>query len=376
MKKVLSLIMSLTIMGTLFTGCTKKAEKSSTANSVAQSEKSDSKNKIKVGFIYVGPKGDKGYTYAHDQGRLYLEKELGVETIFQESVKEDKAEVKSVIDTMVEEGANVIFSTSFGFMDGTEEAAKEYPEVKFFHCSGYKSNDTNFVNYFGRIEEPRYLSGIVAGLKTKTNKIGYVGAMQIPEVIRGIDAFTLGVKSVNPDAVVMVNWTNTWYDPTKEKEAAKNLLNQGADVIAQHQDTPAPQQAAEEKGAFSIGYNVDMAEMAPKAYMTAPVWNWGPYYVKQVKAIMDGTWKAENYWGGMSDDVVELAPLTANAPEGAKEKVEAAKADIISGKLKVFEGPIKDQSGKVRVEAGQTLSDADQLSLDWFVEGVQGTISK
>ena len=209
------------------------------------------------------------------------------------------------------------------------------------------------LNYFGRIEEPRYLSGIVAGLKTQTNKIGYVAAYEIPECVRGINAFTLGVLSVNKDAVVKAIWTNTWYDPAKEKEAAKALLDQGADVIAQHQDTAGPQVAAQEKGVFSIGYNTDMKDAAPKAYMTAPIWNWGTYYVSQVKAIKEGTWKAENYWGGMKEGVVELAPLTANAPEGAKDAVEKAKADILSGKNKIFAGPLKDQTGAVKVPEGK-----------------------
>jgi basic membrane protein A len=232
----------------------------------------------------------------------------------------------------------------------------------------------NMGNYFGRMYEARYLSGIVAGLKTKTNQIGYVAAFNIPEVVRGINAFTLGVRSVNPKAVVSVKWTNTWYDPAKEKEAAKALLAEGADVIAQHQDTAGPQQAAEEAGKWSIGYNTDMKDKAPKAYMTAPVWNWGPYYVAQVKAIMDGTWKPTSYWEGMKDGIVDLAPLTDNAPKGAKEAVEKAKADILSGKLHVFAGPIKDQSGAVKVPAGKTMTDQEMLSFDWFVEGVKGKV--
>jgi basic membrane protein A len=366
MKKAIMSIMSLFMVTTLFAGCTKQE---TATISVAGS----SKKEIKVGFIYVGPPGDGGYTYQHDQGRKYLEEQLKVKTITKENVKEDKSEVRKVIDGMVDEGANVIFSTSFGFMDGTEEAAKAYPNVKFLHASGYKSNTTNFVNYFGRIEEPRYLAGMVAGLKTKTNKIGFVSAFEIPECVRGINAFTLGVQAVNPNAKVIVKWAHTWYDPAIEKQAALALLDQGADVLTQHLDSPAVQQAAEEKGAFSVGYNSNMEDKAPKAYMTSAVWNWGPYYVDQVKKIQDGTWKAENYWGHMKDGVVDIAPLTANAPAGAKEKVEKAKADILSGKLNVFAGPIKDQAGKERVASGKALTDEEQLSMDWFVDGVQGS---
>jgi basic membrane protein A len=365
MKKIIIVLMSLLMLTTVFAGCAKKETLPAMASG-------DSKKELKVGFIYVGPPGDGGYTYQHDQGRKYLEEQLKVKTITKENVKEDKAEVKKVIDGMVDEGANVIFATSFGFMDGVEEAAKTYPNVKFLHASGYKSNTKNFLNYFGRIEEPRYLSGIVAGLKTKSDKIGYVAAFEIPECIRGINAFALGVQAVNPDAKVIVKWTHTWYDPAIEKQAAKALLDEGADVLTQHQDSPAVQQAAEEKSAFSIGYNSDMKDKAPKAYMTSPVWNWGPYYVDQVKAIQNGSWKVENYWGNMKDGVVDLAPLTANAPADAKDKVEKAKADILSGKLNVFAGPIKDQSGKERIAAGKVMTDEEQLSIDWFVQGVEG----
>jgi basic membrane protein A len=369
-KKAMRVILASVLALSTLAGCAQKSEPA------ADGSKANAKKEVKVGFLYVGPVGDGGYTYSHDQGRKEIEKQLGVKTTFKENVAEDKAEVKKAIDSLVDEGYNVIFATSFGHMDGVEAAAKEYPDVKFFHCSGYKSNGTNFVNYFGRIEQARYLSGIVAGMKTKTGKIGYVAAMQIPECVRGINAFTLGVRSVNPTAVVQVTWTNTWYDPAKEKEAAKALLDQGADVIAQHQDTAGPQVAAQEKGVFSIGYNTDMKDAAPKAYMTAPIWNWGAYYVSQVKAIQEGTWKAENYWGGMKEGVVDLAPLTANAPEGAKEKVEAAKADILSGKNKIFAGPLKDQTGAVKIADGKVMTDDEWLSMDWFVQGVEGKITK
>lgn len=365
MKKIIMVVMSLFMLTTVFTGCSKNS--STQANAA-----SSNKKQTTVGFIYVGPPGDGGYTYQHDQGRKYLEEQLHVKTIVKENVKEDKAEVRKVIDGMVDEGASIIFATSFGFMDGVEDAAKAYPNVKFFHASGYKSNTTNFVNYFGRIEEPRYLSGIVAGLKTKTNKIGIVSAYEIPECVRGINAFTLGVQSVNPNAKVIVKWAHTWYDPATEKQAANALIDEGVDVITQHLDSPAVQQAAQERGIFSIGYNSNMESKAPKAYMTSAVWNWGPYYVQQVKAIQDGTWKPENYWGHMKDGVVDLAPLTANAPADAKDKVAKAKADILSGKLNVFQGPIKDQSGKERVPAGKAVTDQEQLSMDWFVQGVEG----
>jgi len=374
MKKITAFLLVLVLsLGTLLTGCGSKETKDTTDNKANTGEagKKLTNKDIKVGFLYVGPVGDEGWTFSHDQGRKFMEKELGLQpSLVKESVKEDDAEVQSVIDDMVDKGANVIIGTSFGFMNGMLKAAKAHPTVKFLHCSGYELNE-NMSNYFGRIYQARYLSGIVAGMKTKSNVIGYVAAHEIPEVVRGINAFTLGVRSVNPKAVVKVKWTNTWYDPAKEKEAGKALIDEGADVITQHQDTAGPQQAAEEKGVFSIGYNTNMESKAPKAYMTAPVWNWGPFYVEQIKAIMDGTWKSESYWKGLEVGIVDLAPLTKNAPAGAEEKVKQVKQDIIDGKNKVFVGPIKDNKGVEKVAKDQVMSDADMLKFDWFVEGVQ-----
>lgn len=369
MKKSLSLILVIfMVLALALTGCGTKSEAPA-----PEAPKEPEKPQVKVGFIYVGPIGDGGWTYAHNEGKKYLEEQLKVPVIYKESVPEDTAEVEKVINDMIDQGANIIFGTSFGFMEGMKKAAPNHPDVTFMHCSGYEMAD-NMGNYFGRIYEARYLSGIVAGMKTKSNKVGYVAAYEIPEVVRGINAFTLGVRAANPKATVEVVWTHTWYDPAKEKEAAKALLAKGIDIIAQHQDTAGPQQAAEEKGVWSIGYNTDMKNAAPKAYMTSPVWNWGPYYVKQVKAVMDKSWKAESYWGGMKDGIVDLAPLTDNAPEGAKEKVEQARAEIEAGKTHVFAGPIKDQSGAVKIPEGTTMSDGDLLSIDWFVQGVIGKI--
>ena len=373
MKKIIGLMLTLILaLGGLLTGCSSKDDKGNTATP-------DTSKKVKVGFIYVGPIGDGGYTFAHDQGRLFLEKELGnkVETVFKESVKEDTAEVDKACEEMINNGVTVIIGTSFGFMDGMAKSAKKHPDIKYMHCSGY-TQDTNMSNYFGRDYQVRYLSGIVAGMKTKANKIGYVAAMNIPEVVRGINAFALGVQSVNKQAVVKVTWTNTWYDPAKEKEAAKALLDGGVDIIAQHQDTTGPQIAAEEKGVWSIGYNSDMSKAAPNAYMTAPIWNWGPYYVDQVNKVIAGTWKSESYWGAMEADnsksIIYLAPLTKNAPTDAQAAVDSAKADIISGKNKVFAGPIKDNTGVLKLKEGEVMSDKDMLSIDWFVEGVEGKV--
>ncbi|MFZ5633404.1 MAG: BMP family ABC transporter substrate-binding protein [Bacillota bacterium] len=330
-------------------------------------------DQLKVAFMYVGPVGDAGWSYAHDQGRKYLEKELPyVKTSIVESVPEG-ADSERVLMQLAEQGNKVIFATSFGYMDPTINVAKKYPDVVFMHCSGFKTTP-NVGTYFGRIYQARYLTGIAAGKMTKSNKIGYVAAHPIPEVVRGINAFTQGVRSANPNARVKVVWTNTWYDPAAEKEAGKTLLDAGCDVVAQHQDTPGPQQAAEERGKYGVGYNTDMSKMAPRAVLTSAVWNWGPYYVKTVKAVREKTWKSEQYWGSMSDKIVDIAPFGPMVPDDVKKLVEDAKKKIVDGQWDVFTGPIKDQSGVVKVAAGQKMSDQELLSFDWFVEGVEGTI--
>lgn len=339
----------------------------------SQTRSSDSGNKkIKVAFVYIGPVGDAGYTYTHDQGRKYLVEHL---PYVEAKVVENVAEVdgEKVIDQLASQGYQVIFATSFGYMDGVINVAKKYPKTVFLHCSGYKTAE-NVGTYFGRIYQARYLTGIVAGKMTKSNKIGYVAAFPIPEVVRGINAFTLGVRSVNPNAVVKVVWTNTWLDPTTEKQAAKSLLDAGCDVLTQHQDSPATLQAAEEKGVYSIGYNCDMSKYAPKGFLTAPVWNWGPYYVRVVEEIKNGTWKSGQYWGPMSDGIVDIAPINKVVPDDVKQLVNAKKQEIISGKWDVFTGPIKDQNGVERVKAGEKMTDQQMLSFDWFVQGVEGTI--
>ncbi|HCZ05979.1 MAG: basic rane protein [Thermotogota bacterium] len=332
--------------------------------------------KLKVAFVYVGPVGDAGWTYAHDMGRRHIEEVFGdqIETKFIESVPEG-AESERVIRSLAAQGYDVIFTTSFGYMDATLNVAKQFPKTKFLHCSGYKTY-TNMSAYFGRMYEPRYLSGLIAGVMTKSNKIGYVAAHPIPEVIRGINAFALGVKAVNPEAKVYVVWSNTWYDPATEKEAAISLLNAGCDVITQHQDSPAPQQAAQEYGAYSIGYNSDMSVFAPKAYLTAPVWNWGVYYEKVIREVLNGTWKSENFWGGMDTGVVDLGPMTDLVPAGTQNLVNAVKQAIIAKKFHPFTGPIYDQEGKLRIPAGEVASDEMLLSMDWFVDNVVGTIPK
>ncbi len=326
---------------------------------------------MKAGFVYVSPVGDAGYSYAHDQGRLEVEKMDGVKTSYAESVAEGP-DSERVILNMARKGYDIIFATSFGYMDSMLKVARQFPKTVFMHCSGFKKAE-NMGNYFGRMYQARYLSGMVAGAMTKSKILGYVAAFPIPEVIRGINAFTLGAQSVNPEVTVRVVWTKTWYDPATEKEAAKSLLDVGADVIAQHQDSPGPQEAAQEKGVYSIGYNSDMSSFAPESHLTAPVWNWGPYYQKVVESVRNGSWKSEAAWPGMEQDVVKLAPFSSMVPKKVQDKVLAKQKDIIAGAYTVFSGPVKDQKGVVKIADGKAATDEELLQMNWFVEGVVGT---
>ncbi|WP_310831896.1 BMP family ABC transporter substrate-binding protein [Paenibacillus pedocola] len=324
-----------------------------------------------VAFVYIGPPGDGGYTYQHDQGRLYMEKELGITADTVENVPES-ADAERII-TELAQNHDIVFTTSFGYMDFTLNVANKFPNVKFMHASGYKTA-ANMGTYFGKNYQGSYLSGIAAGKMTKNNQLGYVGAFPISEVIYNLNAFTLGAQSVNPDVKVSVVWTNTWYDPATERQAAISLLDKGADVLMAYQDSPATLQAAQERGAFAGGNDSDMGKYAPDNYLTNPVWNWGPYYTKVVQSVMDGTWTNEQYSGGMDDKMVDIAPFGNKVPDDVKALVEDAKAKIISGELDVFTGPISDNQGKEQVKAGQTLTLEEVLGMNWLAKGVEGTI--
>jgi basic membrane protein A len=334
------------------------------------------KNPVKAAFVYIGPPGDLGWTYEHDRGRKVLEQQLGglVKTTYVENVPEGP-DATRVIRQYAQEGWDVIFTTSFGYMDPTVEVAKEFPDVLFKHCSGYKTAE-NMATYFGRIYQARYLSGIVAGEMTDSNIIGYVAAFPIPEVIRGINAFTLGVRSVNSDAEIHVVWTNTWYDPVKEREAAEALLDEGADTIAQHQDTTEPQKAAAERNALSIGYDSDMRQFVGDTVLTSPQWNWGTYYVNTVQNIIDGVWESHQFWGGLETGVVKLAEMSPMVPNDVRQQVDAERERITGTDWDVFCGPFNDQDGNEAVASGEYLSDEEMLNLNWFVEGVVGEIPK
>jgi basic membrane protein A len=326
---------------------------------------------LKVGFIYVSPIGDAGWSYAHDQGRLAVEGMGGVSTSYVESVPEGP-DSERVMLNMARKGYDIVFATSFGYMDPMLKVAKKFPNTVFMHCSGYKASK-NMGNYFGRMYQARYLTGLVAGAMTKKDVIGYVAAFPIPEVIRGINAFTLGAQAVNPQVEVRVVWTKTWYDPATEKEAAKSLLDVGADVIAQHQDSPGPQEAAQERGVYSVGYNSDMSAFAPKAHLTAPVWSWGPFYKATVDSVRKGTWKSASAWPGLADGIVDIAPFGPMVPDSVQQSVMEKKKALAGGYLKVFTGPIRDQSGALKIASSVSASDKEMLGMNWFVQGVIGT---
>jgi basic membrane protein A len=370
MKKLLVVLLTVVL---ILAGCAKKeaASGSSAGSPVKSADSKPNKDNLKVGFVYIGSIHDEGYTQAHDKGRLALEA-MGVKTAYIENVPEN-ADCEKAIRDLIDQGCNVIYTNSFGFMDWTLKVAGDFPNVYFGHCSGYKRSD-NMSSYFGKIYQARYLSGIAAGYKTKANKIGYVAAMPIPEVIRGINAFTLGVQSVNPRATVEVIWTNTWYDPAVEKQGALELLNKGCDVIAQHQDTTAPQIAAQEKGAFAVGYNVSTPNAAPRAYLTAPLFHWDVFYVDDVKHVIAGDWKSRAYWEGFSNGTVTLDTLTANNDPRAEAAVADAQAKIVSGSLEPFTGPLADQGGAEKIPAGTKMTDDEIWNMGWFVKGVIGTI--
>jgi len=339
-------------------------------------------DKVKVGFVYLTTPGDHGWTYAHEVARQDVEKHFGdkVVTTFVENVPEGPDSAR-VIRELAKQGNEIIFTTSFGYMDHTIKVAKEFPNVKFEHITGYKRSP-NVATGNIRFYEGRYVQGVVAGLMTKSNKIGYLASFPIPEVIQGINAFGIGLRSVNPKAEVSVIWVNSWYDPVKEADAAKVHIAEGADILAQHTDSPAMLQTAQKAGVHGFGQSSDMKAFAPKAQLFSSVNNWGPYYISKIQQLMDGKWStgegpdhwAGNTWVGMADDYLVLSPFE-NMPSDVADAATKAAADIKSGKNKIFTGPIKDNSGKIRVPAGKTLNDGELFqTLDYYVDGISGKI--
>jgi len=332
-------------------------------------------DKLKVGFIYVGPIGDHGWTYRHDIGRLDVEKHFGdkVETTYIESVKYGP-DAERAIRAMAKGGADIIFATSFGYMEPMLKVAKEFPNVKFEHATGYKQSK-NMASYGLRLYQARHVQGIIAGMMTKTNKICYVGAFPIPEVIREINTYYLGAKKVNPKVDIDIVWVNSWYNPPKEADAAAVMIAEGCDMVAQHTDSPAPLQTAQKNGVTGFGQASDQIRFAPKAQLTATIDNWSPYYIKKVQAVMDGNWKTGDYFGHMKDDVVQMAPFT-NMPDDVKAFAQKIKEGIRDGKYFAFTGPIKDNTGKLQLKDGEVATDAHLNSMMYYVEGIDATVPK
>ena len=330
-------------------------------------------DKLKVGFVYVGPVGDHGWTYQHDQGRLALEEAMGdkIETTFIENVAEGP-DAERVIRRMAEEGHGLIYTTSFGYMNPTIKVAKKFPDVKFEHATGYKQAD-NVATYSARFYEGRYVIGKMAGHMSKTGVVGYVASFPIPEVVRGINSFILGMQSVNPDAKIKVVWVNSWFDPGKEADAAKALIDQGADIITQHTDSPAPLQVAEQRGVYAFGQASDMYHFGEKAQLTAIVNNWGPYYIARTQAVIDGSWSSGDTFNGFAEGMVTMADYT-NASEEAIAAANEAREAISSGAMHPFQGPIYNQAGELKVAEGDVLPIGDLLGMNWYVQGVDDTL--
>ena len=331
---------------------------------------------VKVGVIHIGdPATGSGYSYTHDQGIVAMQETLGLsdeQIVRKNNIDDtDTTAIENAMNECIEEGCNIIFATSWGYMDTCEALAAEYPNVFFSHATGYKSNGTNFNHYFGRIYQARYLSGIVAGMKTETNKIGYVSAMgsENGECTSGIDAFAMGVASVNPEATVEVKVTNSWYDPEGEGQAAQALIDDGCDVIAQHCDTNNPQIAARDAGVWGVGYNSDMTAEVGESVLTSVVWNWGAYYTAAVQNVIDGTWTpgvhVEDYFGSMADGLLSITALSSEVAEGTQEAVDVAKAAIEDGSFDVFTGTYTDAAGNtVGCDGVMECNDGTTLEVD------------
>ena len=331
---------------------------------------------LKVGFVYVSPVGDAGWTFQHDQGRQAMVKALGdsVETKFIESVPEG-GEAERIIRQFAADGYDAVFTTSFGYMNPTLKVAKTFPKVAFAHATGYKTSD-NVGIYNARFYEGRYLAGIIAGSMSKTNVAGYVAAFPIPEVLQGINAFTLGMRSVNPKAETKVIWVNSWFDPGRESEATNVLIAQGADVVTHHTDSTAVVQAAEEKGVFAVAYHSDQAKYGPNAQLTAVTHHWGDYYTRAVNAVRDGSWKTDSTWGGIKEGMVGLAGTSDKVPADVIAKVAKVEAEIRSGTFSPFQGPVMGQDGATLIAAGTTMGDDDLQKMGFYVQGVQGKLPK
>lgn len=342
-----------------------------TAGSLAASPSRADDAPFGVGFIYVGPTGDYGWTHAHDVGRKAIEAEYGakVKTSFVENVAEGP-DAERVLRQLAGAGNKLIFATSFGFMNATVRAARALPSVKFEHATGYQ-RATNLATYNARFYEGRAVCGTIAGHMSKAGVAGYIASFPIPEVVMGISAFTLAARKINPNFRTKVLWASTWYDPAKEADAAKALIDQGCDILCQHTDSPAPLQTAESRGLFGFGQASDMRSYAPKAQLTAITDDWTPYYLRRVKAAMDGSWTSGDTWDGLKAGAVRMAAYGEAVPDPVRKAADATREGIIAGTLHPLTGPIRDGKGELRVKDGEAMSDEALSKMDWYPEGVQ-----
>ncbi|WP_433692538.1 BMP family ABC transporter substrate-binding protein [Herbaspirillum seropedicae] len=370
-----SLTMLATLAAATLIGCGKKEEPAAAAPAAAPAAAAPAADPLKVAFVYIGPVGDAGWTFAHDKGRKAVEEKFGdkVKTTFVENIPESAADAERVFRQLATDGNKLIFGTTFGYMEAMLKVAKEFPDVKFEHATGFKTAD-NLAQYDVRTYEGAYLAGVVAGKMSKSGKLGVVASVPIPEVIRNIDSFTLGARSVNPKATTAVVWVNKWFDPGKEREAATTLIGQGVDVLMQNTDSAAVVQTAQEKGVYAFGWDSDMTSFGPKAHLAASVINWGVYYTARVQAVLDGSWKSSTSWIGLKENGIDLAAFNPELPADVKTLVEERKKGIVDGSAPIWKGPIKDNAGKEVLGKDAVADDGFLHGIKFYVDGVDGKV--
>ncbi|MBW9332968.1 MULTISPECIES: BMP family ABC transporter substrate-binding protein [Herbaspirillum] len=370
-----SLTMLATLAAATLIGCGKKEEPAAAAPAAAPAAAAPAADPLKVAFVYIGPVGDAGWTFAHDKGRKAVEEKFGdkVKTTFVENIPESAADAERVFRQLATDGNKLIFGTTFGYMEAMLKVAKEFPDVKFEHATGFKTAD-NLAQYDVRTYEGAYLAGVVAGKMSKSGKLGVVASVPIPEVIRNIDSFTLGARSVNPKATTAVVWVNKWFDPGKEREAATTLIGQGVDVLMQNTDSAAVVQTAQEKGVYAFGWDSDMTSFGPKAHLAASIINWGVYYTARVQAVLDGSWKSSTSWIGLKENGIDLAAFNPELPADVKSLVEERKKGIVDGSAPIWKGPIKDNAGKEVLGKDAVADDGFLHGIKFYVEGVDGKV--
>ena len=362
------------VAATALAGCGKKDEPAAAAPAAAESAAPAKAEPLKIAFAYIGPVGDGGWSFAHDNARKALEKEFGdkISTTYVENVPVS-ADAERVLRDFVDQGAKLVFGTTFGYMGSMVKVAADNPDVKFEHATGYQTAE-NLRTYDSRTYEGAYLAGMIAGGMTKTNTLGVVGSVPIPEVLRNINSFTLGALSVNPNIKTKVVWVNEWFSPPKETEAATSLINGGADVLFQNTDSPAVLKTAQEKGARAFGLNSDMSAYGPKAHLASSVINWVPYYTKSVNDLLSGTWTAGQAWWGVKEGAIDLVSMASDVPPELRAKVDDVKAGLKNGSFAIWKGPLLDNHGKEVLAPGVLADDKFLLGVTFYVQGVEGQV--